>query len=80
MQPTPGELPAVTHVSARILNPAGREVSALPEQSLAAGRRTPLWNGKSTAGAAVPPGQYLVCVEARQDGGGMNQVVVPLAK
>lgn len=73
-------LSAAADVSVRVLNLAGREVAALPAQSLAAGTQTLLWNGRSTAGVAVAPGQYLLSVEARQEGGTAMTRMIPLAR
>ena len=73
-------LSAAADVQVRILNLAGREIAVLPEQALDAGTRTLLWNGQSAAGTAAPAGQYLISIEARQEGGGLSRVIVPLSK
>lgn len=71
-------LSAAADLSVRILNLAGREVAVLPERTLPAGTQTLLWDGRSMAGTAVVPGQYLVRLEARQVGGAQARTLVPL--
>jgi len=61
-------LTKAAHTSARVLNAAGRVV-AQPEtmEARTAGANTLEWNGRNTAGTVVPPGTYLVQLEAVDD-------------
>lgn len=58
-------LSAPADVRAVILNMAGRIVATVPAASQEAGVCSLLWKGRNTAGSLVPPGLYLVRLEAR---------------
>jgi len=61
-------LSKAAHTSARVLNAAGRVV-AQPEtmEARTAGANTLEWDGRSTTGSVVPPGTYLLELEAVDD-------------
>jgi hypothetical protein len=71
-------LASAASVEASILNLAGREIAVLPEQELAAGVSTMLWNGRSAMGTQAPAGRYEVRVKARTGDGGQAQALVAL--
>lgn len=73
-------LSAAATVQVRVLNIAGRQVAVLPEQNLEAGINSLLWNGRSITGTTVPPGQYLVTVEAFCDSGERISQIIPLRR
>ncbi len=63
-------------VTAQVLNMAGRPVKALMvERPTQVGTHTLAWDGRCTGGTLVPPGIYLVRVEARQGSGERSQVL-----
>ncbi|MEI6499744.1 MAG: right-handed parallel beta-helix repeat-containing protein [Armatimonadota bacterium] len=72
-------LTSAASVQVSVLNLAGREVVALPEQNLQQGLSTLLWNGSSSRGTKAPAGRYLVRVLARGEGGDRSQVLTSLS-
>ena len=84
--PTAGGLTQITlslssaaSVQATILNLAGREVVALPEQRREAGLSGLLWDGRAKAGTKAPPGRYLVRVRARAPDGSEARALAVLS-
>ena len=73
-------LSAPARVRVQILNIAGRTVGLIPEQDLADGVNTLLWNGRSLTGTAAPPGQYLLTVEAFTETGERISCIAPLQR
>jgi len=71
-------LSAAAEVSVVICNVAGRVVAQLPGRALPAGVSTLLWNGRSSAGTAVPSGVYLVHVEGSSPDGGRSNCLTTL--
>lgn len=56
-------LPEAATVRVSVLDAAGRQVAALLQQALGAGRHAVEWDGLDDAGRAAPSGVYLVRVE-----------------
>jgi hypothetical protein len=61
------ELPAAAPVRLDVFDVAGRRVAVLRDADQPAGAHAAVWNGRSTAGAAVPSGIYIVRLEAAGD-------------
>jgi hypothetical protein len=57
-------LSAPAHVSAEVVNIAGRPVGSIPERSLDAGLNRLSWNATSAQGTPLPAGAYLLRVRA----------------
>lgn len=74
------QLSAAATVMASITNLAGREVAVLAPTESPAGASALLWNGKSASGLAVPPGQYLVRLQAVDASGNAATSLAPLRK
>jgi len=73
-------LSAPARVTARVLNAAGRQVAmvaASEEQD--AGAQTLSWDGRSSAGALLPPGTYLVELDVSGLSGERTRSATPLA-
>jgi hypothetical protein len=65
-------LSAAANCEVEILNIAGRPVRALLSDSLqAAGTNLVTWDGRNQSGARVPPGRYLIKLEARNEQGSL---------
>lgn len=58
-------LPRPLHIT--VFDLTGRQVYSLSEQEIAAGHVAIEWDGRDARGARVPPGLYLLRVEARGD-------------
>ncbi len=69
-------LSAEASVTAEVLNIAGRPVKLLvSDRLMPAGANVLPWQGRSTSGALVPSGVYLLRVRARDDAGGVSQAL-----
>ena len=71
-------LSAAASVRVVICNIAGHVVAELPGRTLPAGVSTLLWNGRSSAGTAVPSGVYLVHIEGSSPDGARSNCLTTL--
>lgn len=70
---------ALASVTVRIVTVAGRPVASVCDDRLvAAGSARLYWSRVSARGSRVPPGPYLVLLEARQQDGTMHRLAAPL--
>lgn len=70
------ELPQEAKVTVEVLSLGGQVLSRLAEgRSLAAGRQSLLWDGRDAQGRPLPPGVYLLRLEARGEMGEAVQAV-----
>ncbi len=71
-------LAAPAAVSGRVLNIAGRTVRVLAsDKPLEAGTQQLLWPLNGPTGAPVPPGLYLIELQARADSGESQRIILP---
>lgn len=73
-------LSAAATVTGSITNMAGREIATLATTEATAGATTLLWSGRTAGGLAVPPGQYLVRLQAVDAQGNTAGFIAPLRK
>ena len=72
-------LSADAHISATVLNIAGRPVRRLvTEQAASQGTNTLVWNATADDGLKVPGGRYLIRVAAMADDGTTSRALAPL--
>ena len=63
-------------VDVEVLNISGRSVrSVVSGSALDAGAATLVWDKRADSGTRVPPGRYLVCVEARGEDGTVARAI-----
>jgi flagellar hook assembly protein FlgD len=57
----------------------GRQVRILESnRSRSAGTHTAVWDGRDQQGVVLPPGQYMLSIQAISDDGQVARAVVPL--
>ncbi|HQK95216.1 MAG TPA: M6 family metalloprotease domain-containing protein [Armatimonadota bacterium] len=72
-------LSAPARVTARVLNAAGRQVAVVAaSEAQDAGAQTLSWNGRSSAGALLPPGTYTVELDLTGLSGERTRSTTPL--
>jgi flagellar basal-body rod modification protein FlgD len=73
-------LSAPAHVTATVLNVAGRPIrTVVADRPLDAGLQTLLWDRRAETGLAAPSGLYLVRVTARAGDGAQSSALATLA-
>ncbi len=60
------DLPLKTHVTIKIYNVRGREITTLLNEEQAAGRHSVLWDGKDHSGRTLSTGVYIYRIQANQ--------------
>ena len=68
-----------SHITATVLNVAGRPVRRLAtDQAASAGLNTLVWDGLSDTGLRAPPGMYLVSLSSKAPSGAVSRAVTSL--
>jgi len=68
-------LSADASVTVEMLNIAGRSVAVVRDREMSEGTNTLAWNGRNSAGLAVPSGVYLIRLKAADASGAKWQAL-----